>query len=100
MIDVITGPPGPSFRYRLAGTEIVKMYGFEFTGMTVPEAFPLHADDLTADYADVVVRRRPNYRKYSIPAEGKEHAPVERLTCPLSNDGKSVNMLIGVIGFE
>jgi hypothetical protein len=51
MIDVITGPPEPSFRYRLAGTEITKMYGFEFTAMTVADAFPRHADYLTAAYA-------------------------------------------------
>lgn len=97
MIDVEQQPPDPRYRYRLAGTEVVRLYGLELTGMTVEEAFPAQAEELIAGYSNVVACRTPMLCRYRLPVLGHHYRFVEQLTCPLSEDGRTVNMLVGVV---
>lgn len=97
MIDVEQQPPAPRYRYRLAGTEVVRLHGLELTGMTLEEAFPAQAEELIASYSNVVGHRIPMLCCYRLPVLGQHYRFVERLTCPLSEDGRTVNMLVGVV---
>ena len=97
MIDVERQPPDPRYRYRLAGTEVVRLYGLELTGMTIEEAFPAQAEELMDGCSTVVARRTPLLHRYRLPVLGQHYRFVERLTCPLSEDGTTVNMLVGVV---
>ena len=97
MIDVEPALPATRYRYRLAGTELVRLYGLELTGMTVGEAFPTQAEELAAGYDAVVARRSPVLCRHRLPVRGQHYRYVERLTCPLSEDGDTVNMLVGIV---
>ena len=72
----------------------------DFTGKTVHEGFPGRADKLIAEYSEVVVHRRPSYHKYPVPVPGRDYKTVERLTCPLSSNGETIDILVGVLGFS
>ena len=97
LVDVEELIPKARFRYRLAGTGVVRLFGREFTGLTNREAFPQHATRLTADFLDVVNRREPVYHRTMVPMPGREFRNIERLLCPLAEDGQTVNMLVGVV---
>ncbi len=100
MIDISGTAPDYRFTYRLAGTEIVRTYGIEFTGLTPEEAFPGRAEELIAHYRDVVNIGKPAYYAYQAPIPGREYLDVERLICPLGTGGDKVEILIGVLGFR
>jgi hypothetical protein len=97
MLDVETPPPRASFRWRLAGTGIVDLTGRELTGRTLLQTLPERAASLDNHFSAVVSGRRPSYHRCALPpADGREPRAVERLTCPLAKNGRTVNMLIGV----
>jgi hypothetical protein len=98
LVDV-TEPPR-RFRFRLIGTEIASAYGRDMTG--------LYADDITtAAYRDMLIehysraadRAEPVLHRLSfVEWPGKVHELV-RLTLPLSEDGRTVNMLMVISAF-
>lgn len=96
LLDVESPLPRPAFRFRLAGTGIVKLYGLEITGRTVRQAFPERAAELNADFAQTMVARCPTYLRRPLPIPGKHYRSQESLICPLATDGQSIDMLIGV----
>lgn len=89
----------PSFVYRLSGTRLTKEYQQEITGMTPRAAFPDHFEDLEAGYAIAAGRQRPTVHRYRRPIVNREFRWVERLICPLANDGETVDMLFGCLTF-
>lgn len=97
LIDIEALIPKAKFRYRLAGTGVVRLFGREFTGLTDSEAFPNRAAQLTSDYLSVVNQRSPVYDHVSVPTPGREYRSLERLMCPLAADGQTINMLIGIV---
>ena len=97
MLDVECPLPRPAFRFRLAGTGIVRLYDLEITGRTVQEAFPEKAAELNADFAQTVAARGPTYLRRPLPIPGKHYRSQESLICPLAADGQAIDMLIGVI---
>lgn len=89
----------PSFVYRLSGTQLTKEYQREITGKTPRAAFPNHYEDLEAGYAIAAGRHRPTMHRYRRPILNREFRWVERLICPLANDGEKVDMLFGCLIF-
>lgn len=96
MLDVVVPPPWARFRFRLAGTAVVQLYGGELTGKTLLEALPDRAEQLTARCSEIVTSRQPAYHSCNLAAESQSDVTVEHLICPLAKDGRTVNMLIGV----
>ncbi len=93
LVDVEDQPR--RFRYRLIGTEIVKSYGIELTGQyTDVIQPPIYLDMIERHYGQAVDRGEPVAHRMSfVEGPGKVHDLV-RLTLPLSDDGRQVNMLM------
>jgi hypothetical protein len=99
VIEVIDG--GARFRYRLVGTALVEAYGKDFTGRIADELFP---DDrlnfVQGIYRTVCASKTPLFSR------NKYHTPKDvelfslRIYMPLSDDGVSVNNILGVMRFE
>jgi hypothetical protein len=96
LTDVVDG--GARFRYRLVGTEAVRVIGSDPTGRYVDQINQTqpYRDYVTALYRRVVADRLPLFSisHYLKPDDrlGGYHA-TQRLMCPLSSDGRTVNMV-------
>ena len=99
LIDVIDG--GSRYRYRLVGTNIVAAFGGEYTGKFLDELFTgerlAYARRV---YATVCSRMTPVFlrNRYSTTLDVEMIA--NRLYMPLSDDGCSVNIILGALSFE
>ena len=85
------------FRHRLVGTHIVEMFDRDLTGLYVDQTSS--AAEYPAVYerlAAVVERREPVYGHYHAPTPHREYVQYEHLTVPLSADGRTVDLLLGV----
>lgn len=87
------------FRFRLVGTDVRNRLGREMTGRRLSE-LPVPADQLRiliAEYRSAVTGRAPTHHFHDHP---KEHpgTPIRfgRLLLPLSADGETVDLLLGV----
>jgi hypothetical protein len=95
MLDVVAGPQ-PRFRFRLAGTGIVREYGRELTGEFADEIDLNHvSEEIVAEYTRVVATAEPVATKWNYVKNDGRHLKYEHLILPLSDDGKTVNMLLG-----
>lgn len=96
MVDVVEG--AHQFRFRLMGTSLVDAACRELTGKFFDEAdISGYEPDVLEDYAEVLRSRAPfcKTRRYN-PTPGMEHWRVyERLLLPLSNDGETVDRILG-----
>ena len=93
LVDVIRDPL--EFRFRLVGTEVVHRFGMEITGRKLRE-LNLHGREhqTRAEYTAVAEGRAP---RHSVEVTGGRNSwEIERLLMPLSDDGCTVNMLLGV----
>src|SRR3712207_6565178 len=93
LVDVLYDPL--EFRFRLVGTEVVRRFGMEITGRKLRE-LNLHGREYQtrAEYTAVVESRAP---RYSVELSGgRNNWEIERLLMPLSDDGRTVNILFGV----
>lgn len=89
----------PRLQYRLVGSEFVQIYGAEITGKFVDEIdFDGMRELIIADYFKVVKECRPSWTRWDFAKDDGRWLQYERLTLPLSQDGKSVNMLLAGIG--
>ena len=93
LIDVIGAPP--RFRFRLAGTGIVKEYGAEITGKFADE-IDLNENQtaFVDEYRHVVGDGKPACSRGTYTTRNGRHRVYEHLTLPLSTDGQTVNMLL------
>jgi hypothetical protein len=94
LTEVVDG--GARFRFRLVGTEAVASIGSELTGRYVDEVneSTLYRDYITALYRRVLERRQPVFSVslYARPDEGgPARHTTQRLMCPLSADGTTVD---------
>lgn len=98
LIDV-TSPPR-RFRFRLVGTEISNAYGRDLTGLYVDDiTTSSYRDMLVAQYGRAVDTAAPVlHRLRFVEWPGRTHELV-RLTLPLSDDGRTVNILMGISSF-
>lgn len=89
------------FRYRLAGTEIAKAYGFDLTGRYLDELdLNNHQQDITAEYARAAETGEPSCSVFEYTRNDGRHISYERLVLPMSSDGRIIDMLIGGCVFD
>jgi hypothetical protein len=94
LTDVIGDEAEPRFRYRLAGTEIVRRFGRELTGHGVEEMLKGdYGRSVVAVYKAVVQERVPIYSRTRVAVHSGEKVGSDRLMLPLSADGERVNMV-------
>lgn len=95
LVDVLDDPI--DFRFRLAGTDVVRRYGQELTGRKLRE---IDVDgkyrQIFDEYELTVTRRRPEIFTEEFTRTDGKFVRYTRLLCPLSADGVAVNMLFGV----
>jgi hypothetical protein len=99
LIDVIDG--GARYRYRLAGTSLVTAFGREYTGKYLDELFAgerlAYAQRV---FAMVYSRQRPVFLRNRYSTTRDVDMMANRLYMPLSEDGRSVNVIFGALTFE
>jgi hypothetical protein len=96
MLDVehTGGEAGPLFRYRLTGSRIVLLTGYDLIGTTtaaIPD--PANRAYLEAVYRRVVAERAPILVEHHRPIDGRPRA-YALLVLPLANDGVTVDILM------
>lgn len=96
LADILADPL--RFRIRLAGTEVVNRFGEELTGKMLDE---IDLGDRTASivdsYAATVADRAPTLTIEEFQRRDGRLMHYRRLLCPLSTDGRKVDMLFGVM---
>jgi hypothetical protein len=97
LIDRVAG----RYRYRLVGTELVQVFGRDYTGQFPDEMFSDNRGPFICQVFDRVREaRQPMFlRSRYITAKNVEFA-ANRLYLPLSGDGHEVNMILGVLTFD
>jgi hypothetical protein len=99
LVDIERAPL--RFRYRLAGTEIIKGYGLEVTGRYLDQMdLNGHERDITAEYVRAAESGEPSCSTFDYVRRDGRHIRYERLVLPLSSDGNSVDMLFGGCVFD
>jgi len=98
LVDVT--PPPRRFRFRLVGTEITNAYGRDLTGLYVDDITTVAYRDILLDhYGRAADGAEPVlHRLRFVEWPGRVHELV-RLTLPLSDDDRTVNMLMLISSF-
>jgi hypothetical protein len=100
LVDVVYGGPegtAQDFRFRLVGTDVVERYGKEFTGRCLSSLdLDGKTPEILDEYRRTVVRGRPQYYIDEFVQHSGRPMHYERLLMPLSDDGRTINMLFGV----
>jgi len=82
------------FRYRLSGTGIGQVHGFELTGKAPLDLKPPQYGRLVeSHYREAVEQRRPLVHLIALQTDKKARS-YARIVLPLSDDGETVNMLM------
>ena len=101
LADVVEG--GADFRYRLVGTHLREFFYSEPSGKLMSEALaPFGEATVTAtlqSYRGVMERRGPMRLTGSGSIYGQEPKHFDALLAPLSDDGETVNMILGTFIF-
>lgn len=100
MIDVKQEPL--RFRFRLAGTEIVKFTGRDATGLCLSEVYPEYkTTDAYRVHCSCAQTGEPRYRKSCVLSHpGRQHVEAERIYLPLAKNGKQVDILLVMTLYE
>ncbi len=94
IVDVLTDPP--DFRYRYFGTWHAECHGRDMTGRCVSEyPDPDYRDFVMRDYARVVAERTPTLTTVEMVLRNLPYR-CEILRLPLSDDGRTVGMIMVV----
>lgn len=93
---------GARHRYRLVGTEIDTASRRSLTGSTVDEAItnPTYRTYILGLYETVMTLRRPLFSVSNFAHPDLTHIVTQRIMCPLSPDGVTVNMIISCQVFD
>ena len=88
------------FRFRLDGSRHVQRFGFDLTGHSLDDfPYPEMRQAIFESYRDVVEAREPR-RYYRDLETGDRWFRYETLLLPLSDDNRTINMLISAISFH
>ena len=99
LIEVHDG--GARFRYRLVGTALVAAYGQEYTGRYLDELFTgERLAYATEVYGAVCTGHRAVFLRNRYGTTRDLQMVANRLYMPLSDDGRSVNLILGALTFE
>jgi len=93
LVDVVEG--GARFRFRLVGSEVGSAWGLSLTGKFVcdPVSNRDYGDYVLELYRTVLRSCRPVLSVSNWAHPDLEHINTQRIFCPLSEDGKTVNMV-------
>ncbi len=81
-------------RFRLAGTEIIEMAGFEVTGHYVDEIVAEEIyQEIQEQFKGLVSSNKPSYRRFRWPGSPREY---ERVMVPVGEPGSRPKQLIGM----
>lgn len=91
-----TGPTEGSFRYRLAGTEIVERAGRDPTGKTFDELYTgVYLETAKRTYEEIVVSREPHFSQRVFPiGDGTNELRYDRLILPFAKDGRTIDSFL------
>jgi hypothetical protein len=97
LVDVETGPTGePDFRYRLSGTGIRNVHGYDATGLRPLDLKPpIYGRLIHAHYRAAAEAHAP-LAHVIVMITNKKQRSYARIILPLSEDGETVNMLMTV----
>lgn len=97
LVDVEPSSGGEvDFRYRLSGTGIRGVHGFDATGLTPRELTPpIYGQLIHQHYRAAVEARRPLAHVVVMITNRKQRS-YARIILPLSEDGETINMLMTV----
>lgn len=99
LIEVANG--GEHMRYRVVGTEVVGLRGFDPTGWSVEAAFPREdANRVLSAYRDVISQKKPVFCHPAERTHQHRDPVVGVMLLPLSNDGETVDQILGYLGDE
>lgn len=89
------------FRYRLVGTDLVRIHGLDLTGRVVSEACYTAGNTRTlVNLAEVCRKRQPRYRNDGQVTVKQWARAMERLFLPLSSDGRTVDRILCFVAME
>lgn len=92
------GACGRLFRYRLVGTEIVALRGFDPTGRNVEAAWPNEdAEMVQAAYRQVAAEKAPVFCHPAQRRHWERDPVVGVMLLPLSADGETVDQILGYL---
>ncbi len=95
MVDVLEDPP--DFRYRLWGTAIRDLHGFDLKGRSVRELKPkAYAELIWQQYTETVERAAPALYVNQVPGKSNLWHRQGVLRLPFSSDGESVDIVLSV----
>ena len=98
MIDVQRAPL--RFKYRLMGTEQVRVVGRDHTGAWLDVCYPQWAAGPTYSQFQAAAQGMIAYRRgVPLPHAPKEHLLTERILLPLARDGETVDILVALSVF-
>ncbi len=86
------------FKYRLVGTELVRMVGYDATGQWLDETLAkIKGGDNFDDLTFVAEGRGLSYRRGFAPLllPEKNHLASERIVLPLARNGSDIDILLG-----
>lgn len=97
LVDVETTEGGdPDFRYRLSGTGIRSVHGYDATGLRPHDLKPaIYGELIHAHYRAAAEGREP-LAHVIVMVTNKKQRSYARLILPLSEDGQTINMLMTV----
>lgn len=85
-------------RFRLVGTELVERFGGEFTGRRLSDLdYGSEADAVAESYAQVIRTGEPQFKISHFWTRDYRYLRIQHLLLPLSEDGKSVNMILACV---
>ena len=86
------------FRYRLLGTEHVRVLGRDHTGRWIDEAHPdFLGSTAYAQFVAAAERGEPGYRRgHTLIIMPEDYRSMERLILPLARNGRDVDMLLAI----
>lgn len=97
LIEVGNG--GEHLRYRVVGTEVVGLRGFDPTGWSVESAWPREdAEPVLTAYREVTAQKAPVFCHPAERTQVQRDPVVGVMLLPLSKDGETVDQILGYLG--
>jgi hypothetical protein len=98
LIDVERHDGWMRFKYRLAGTHVVRMFGREVTGHYLDDLNSEQGGAAMHDHLTAVVRtlKATSGQAVAPLVRGRREIAYQHVTVPLARDGANVDMLMGV----
>lgn len=98
MVDVLHESAAARFRYRLLGTYLTDMFGRDSTGLYLDKIYPPgFYRDIRASLEEAIARKSPLRVVGRSNFVNKEWLTFEGAYLPLSEDGETINIVLGTL---